>query len=262
MKYLKKFNEELKSETYKQVADRLSRKGHAKRAARMLSYVDEVKLKEREQSLLRTIEKYKDSGIFEVKLDVWGTNKEELIANFYLVASCESHWFSDMLVDWLDEDFDWGLSIPFEFGLVPADLETLGKIEKYLDHRMYDSVVWTNRNFCYFIKRQNHLNPSAVVEAPEGIDNQPFKFTSRRDAMRFKKLIVDSLTGVTNWCNLADDLRKAVVMDDEKWIEMCNKHCSEHIIEQSPENNLTEESFQNIVGAFRNLRVNDYYVEV
>ena len=66
MRYLKKYNEELKSDTYKSAADKLARMGHVKRPEELMKWHDIAKEKEeiaKEEARLKAIEEAKRKAL-------------------------------------------------------------------------------------------------------------------------------------------------------------------------------------------------------
>lgn len=53
MRYLKRFNEELKVTTYKSAGDKFTKIGHNRRGAELLDYATQVELREKSQKLLQ-----------------------------------------------------------------------------------------------------------------------------------------------------------------------------------------------------------------
>ena len=79
MRYLKKFNEELKATTYKSAGDKFNRMGHTRRGSELLKHAEEIRLKEEaEAKAIKLREKFeklkkaqdetKEFGLFDVTI--------------------------------------------------------------------------------------------------------------------------------------------------------------------------------------------------
>ena len=123
MRYLKRFNEELKSTTYRAAGDKFTKMGHKRRGAELLNYATQVELKEKSQKLLQAQNENKEYGLFDITMTRgWGDNKRDVFSGkFYLQMCLESDWFKDQRNDWLSEDMDWSLGISMEFAIIPSD---------------------------------------------------------------------------------------------------------------------------------------------
>jgi hypothetical protein len=117
---------------------------------------------------------------------------DERIGNFYILPSPETEWFKDTLNDWLWYGMRYSLSIPFEFGIMAADEETEETFKdwKWLPEQ-WDGVSWPNRMYLSLI---NVNSPSF-----DAYERDEFYFTTRSDAMRFKKMLVDLLEEKNEW---------------------------------------------------------------
>lgn len=157
MKYLKRFNEELKASTYRSAGEKHQREGSKRRAAVLLDYADKVELMEKAKELSKAQKENKEFGLFDITMTRgWGDNKRDVFSGkFYLQMCLESDWFRDQRSDWVCEGMDWSMGIAMEFAIIPADIETLkmletsedGDIEYFRNNSMWgdDYRYWTNR---------------------------------------------------------------------------------------------------------------------
>jgi hypothetical protein len=89
MKYLKRFNEELKASTYKSAATKLTQIGHKRRGAQMLDFATQ---REKEEERMRLQETRDELSRFEpFNLIIKGN--EEKSGNFYILPNVEIEWF-------------------------------------------------------------------------------------------------------------------------------------------------------------------------
>jgi hypothetical protein len=109
MKYLRKFNEELKPETYINAAKGLKRLGHGNRANELEKWSNDVKAREIDLKKKETIDKYSKFGVFRINIsgdignfyirltnllsdnednfDYWSNNSSEGESNFWHIFS-------------------------------------------------------------------------------------------------------------------------------------------------------------------------------
>ena len=234
MKYLKRFNEELKASTFRAAGDKFTKMGHKRRGAELLDYATQVELREKSQKLRQAQDENKDYGLFDITMTRgWGNNKRDVFSGkFYLQMCLESYWFRDQLWDWLAEDMDWSMGIAMEFAIIPADDETLkmletsedGDIVYFRNNCMWgdDYRYWTNRLWITLCDKGGVPHCRAGVGGFEDRDGFSFHFNSRSDAMKFRNLLANTLEGKSNWGTwkdrtIADQLKSAIVLDEEDW---------------------------------------------
>ena len=205
---------------------------------------------------------------------------------FYLETCLESHWFKDMRYDWLSEDMDWSLGINMEFAIIPSDDETLKMIEssedeevKYLQNQMWgDYKYWMNRLWITLFKRD--LVPSFKVHGFEDRDGISFRFNSRKESIRFKKLLVSTFEGTSNWGywnnkTIAEQFKDSVVLDEEKWRKLLmdnylrgKDNADELLLSKGimvddpdtwPKNPFTEDVYDKSLEAIKRMSLNSLY---
>ena len=188
MRYLKRFNEELKVSTYKSAATKLTQMGHKRRGAEMLDYSTQ---REKEEERMRLQETRDEMSRFEpFNLIIKGS--DERIGKFYILPSVETDWFSDMLWDWVGDGMEYSCSLPFEFGIMEADEETEETFKDFnWSQEQWTGVIYPNR---MYLSVTNANSP-----AFDSYDRDIFHFTTRADAMRFKKMFVDLLEEKNDW---------------------------------------------------------------
>jgi hypothetical protein len=143
MKYLKKFNEELKSTTYKSAADKLSYRHSARSKA--LSDFSDVRLKEEQEEEKRIalenerikkekeykewqdeIKRYSPFGLFTFRISP--DNGPAFEEDFYLMVT---HWYDEGHYGEIEQNNQTWLN--FDFHLVPKDIETYNKVRSCAD---------------------------------------------------------------------------------------------------------------------------------
>ena len=208
MKYIKSFNEELRPHIYKNVAAKLRQTyGHHKRADKLDAYADELYNKQTEQRIENNRQKCSKYGSFKGKLKVqtrdgsWKVISSEIIeGSFYISLWFDDDWFSDMMREsWLAEGFQYSTALPFDFDVMAADEETQKKInESGIEQN--DAMVYSNRLEMGYITT-NPEDKDELIVNPKGFSfydrdqDSNFHFSTRSEALRFKKLFVGAILG-------------------------------------------------------------------
>jgi hypothetical protein len=212
MKYIKSFNEELRPNIYKNAAYKLRQTyGHHKRADKLDAYGDELYNKQAEQRIESNRQRCSKYGTFKGKLKVrvrdgsWKIINEETIeGNFYISLFFDDDWFTDMIREsWLAEGFQYSCALPFDFDVMAADEETQKRIDES-GIEQNDAMIYSNRLEMGYITR----NPEQTAEGgyelivnPKGFSfydrdqNSDFNFSTRTEALKFKKLFVGAILG-------------------------------------------------------------------
>lgn len=282
MRYLKTYNERLKSWKYEDVARKLDSIGHVKRSQKMREWANKVREKEILNDVKLAQEKNKEFGVFSATVYNTGNNGKLLSGNFYLEMTVESEVFSERVYDWLyyyhrDGEVD-DLSMMLEFALIPADEETYLKMtedNEDLNHLnlnwRYNGRYWIN----YIdVNLYKGFNPKFEVSQFYSKDGIKFLFNSRRDAVKFKKIVVDTLEGKTNWSSYKKrdgmvtqaDCFKSIIYDDNTWNALLGNievDINKDILSYPADavNLLTEDVYLNALNAVKNMSVNRYYID-
>ena len=129
MRYLKRFDEELNTQTYKNAATGLNKLGHTKRADDLNAWADTVKEKEEARKLKEMIDLYSKHGVFNINLG--GT----VIGNFYLWLAFDDYQSNEDWQYWQEDGRFSGdsLWLNLDICLLPADQETFEKCVNKLD---------------------------------------------------------------------------------------------------------------------------------
>ena len=261
MKYLKRFNEELKVSTYKSAADKLTKMGHKRRGAQMLDYATQ---REKEEERKRLQEIINEMSRFEpFNLIVKGN--DERIGKFYIMPSAEIDWFKDTLNDWLWDGMNYNLSIPFEFGIMAADDETEETFkDRNWSPEKWNGVSWPSRMYFSVI---NTNSPSF-----EAWDRDVFYFATRADAMRFKKMFVDLLEDKNDWYfkrwNPDGVVNRIKEVISPEYINGLIGRTNYHNVtlaenlgmsEEEVKENIGKINYQNVIDSAKNIKINQIY---
>jgi hypothetical protein len=270
MKYLKTFNEARLD--YRKYAGLLTAMGHKNRGARMLDYAIEVEKEEEEKKRIQKEEEERkklqetinEMSRFE-PFNLIVSGSQEKVGRFYIMPSPEIDWFKDTLSDWLWDGMNYSLSIPFEFGIMMADKETEETFKDWnWSPEKYDGVSWPNRMYLSVI---NTNSPSF-----EGYDRDAFCFSTRVDAMRFKKMLVDLLEGNNDWYfkkwdpngfvnRIKEVLSPEYINGLIGRMNYNNATLAENLgmSEEEVKENIGKISYQNVINSAKNIRINQIY---
>jgi hypothetical protein len=181
MKYLKRFNEELRPQTYMSAARKLDKLGHHDRAKVLKDWAREVEMKEEMIKWKDRIQDYAQFGTFKMSIKNPDTG-ETLTGDFHLDISFDEMAFSD--------EPESGIS--FFIGLIPTSEDLIhqymelcpdydfgngffwGKIFN-LEYELGDTVTFTKWNFWDY-------------------DDGKITFSDRGSANKFKTLLIQFFT--------------------------------------------------------------------
>jgi hypothetical protein len=284
MKYLKRFNEELKASTYKKAGEKFTQMGHKRRGSELLDYATQVELREKSDKLLQAQNVNKEFGLFDITVARgYGSNKKDIFSGqFYLQICLESDWFKDQFNDWLYEGMTWSMGIAMEFAIIPADDETLKMFETsedsdivyFRNNSMWgdDYRYWTNRLWINLVAKGGAPSYTCGSGGFEDRDGFTFHFNSRSEAMKFKNLLANTLEGNSNWGaygerTIADQLKSTISLDEELWRKKLMDHyldgredeCDLTDPDTWPKNPFGEDTYKGAVDAAKRMSVNGLY---
>ena len=220
MKYIKSFNEELRPHVYKNAAAKLRQTyGHHKRADKLDTYGDEIYNRESVGRIEHNRQRCSKHGSFKGKLKVqvrdrsWKIINEDTIeGNFYINLWFDDDWFTDMIREsWLAEGFQYSIALPFDFDVIAADEETQKKIDES-GVEQNNGMIYPSRLEMGYIS-SNPLDKNELIVNPKFFSfydrdqNSDFQFSTRVDALKFKRLFVGAILGENdfavnhNWVN-------------------------------------------------------------
>ena len=202
MKYLKKFNEELKSSTYKSAADKLNYRHTARSKA--LSDFSDVRLKEEQEEEKRIalenerikkekeykewqdeIKRYSPFGLFTFRISPDGGPAFE--EDFYLMVT---HWYDEGHYGEIEQNNQTWLN--FDFHLVPKDIETYNKVRSCADWDWQDGYrfhIWRG----YVNIKTKEYDCEVEGFSTDTADNfyGQIEIADRKTALKYKRLMVD-----------------------------------------------------------------------
>jgi hypothetical protein len=274
MKYLRKFNEELKSSTYKSAATKLKQLGHVRRSGEIEKWSEEVANKEKDARELANLNEFKKEAPFKINLvkskynssTKTRYNETILTGNFYLKLSFDDSWARDSYVDNVDQDgvTSYSYNMPFEIGMMAADDETKEKfrvIEDQLSDEVYEGVYYPQRLYYKLIlEASREITPDGTFYW-ECRENDEIIFENRAEALRFKKAFVDSVHGRNNfgnsrWCpNLHESLKKFFMGE---WIQKYNNDTKSYDKVDRTEI-FDEEAFKRFLDSTNRMSINQLY---
>lgn len=124
MKYLKKFNEELKSSTYLSASRKLKKMGHVDRSDSLRDWGIKKEMEESMEKWKENVDAFSKFGEFKIRI----TNPEtgqSLVDNFYLSLTFDELVFGESIEDNYGE-------FPFFVGLIPKSEEVIKKCEELM----------------------------------------------------------------------------------------------------------------------------------
>lgn len=219
MKYIKRYNEELKSTIYDDAAKKLKELGHNRRSSSMQDWAKETKLKETEID-----NKKYGSFLLDIVGRRWDSKNNNSISKvdilkggrFYIKPYFIRDWTRDNFCDYSNEDppFKSGGQLIFEFGIIPADSNTAKMLvdsKDRLTNETYDGIYLCNRLYYNIVKKNGRTIDPDGSYIWDFMESDGFYFSNRQEAIRFKKLFVDSLNGLNKW---GDEGRLGSMYDD------------------------------------------------
>jgi hypothetical protein len=178
MKYLKKFNEELDTNTYLSASNKLKSKGHLKRAKELSDWAIKSKW-------MLEIDRMSKYGKF--KLIIKGNNKQTMEGDFYLVLIPER----DSLLDSIDafkEDGEGTMS--FSIGIIPCDEEVMSEFEKLIpDGDMDNGFYWIGWALINFELTASTIKFTNFEMVPYDYHMGTMSLADRPSAVKFRNLI-------------------------------------------------------------------------
>ena len=209
MRYLKRYNEELKPETYLSAAQKLQSLGHQRRPEALRVYAEEIKQRQKEERKAKTLEEAKKLGEYDIKFG-------DFVGRCYIYFCWINDDFDDYIQDFKSGDALW---LRFSMGFIPVDEETLYSFNEAETRTGYpnskisysispsDNGVWWVQDFGINLsKSPNSINnkdvelytdiedsskeliPTGEVYM-DGIEFPCFYFADRANAQKFKTML-------------------------------------------------------------------------
>jgi hypothetical protein len=184
MKYLKKFNEELKPSTYFSASRKLAKIGHLDRSKDLKDWGLEMESREEMDKWRKNIEKYSPFGVF--KMTIKNDDGETITGDFYLDIN-----FDDMA--FLDEPEN---GITFFLGLIPTSEELINKYKELCQDFDFGNGFFWGKIFHieYNIVDQKVELTKWDFDDYDSDMNGKITFADRASANKFKNLLIKMTT--------------------------------------------------------------------
>jgi len=220
-------NEDLDPRTYISAADKLKSLGHIKRPEQLRAWAEVVRQREKDAKHKMALEEAKKLGQFQLRF-VKGS--EIKFANCYIQLFFNSDYYlSEMLPEWLDLDRN-SLWSQFIFGFHPVSEEDLEVLNWYVGD---DIKGYTNSNNGIIWLQDVYINMtnqkckdedgvklpmvSTGVVSIEGCEFNEVYFSNRREAIKFRNLLVDLFEGDIDYIQPnGKDFKEEII---ETWCE-------------------------------------------
>jgi len=197
MKYLKRFNEELNSNTYNSAARKLTKLGHTDRAAELKSWAQETERKEELIKWKQEIQTYSPFGIYKMNI-VNPESGEKLTTDFALDISFDADSFEDNFEFEKQKDPNNinDVSLSFFVGLIPTSEDVLKKCEEVMPEPEFGNGMFWGM-FCgvdfKVVKGKVVIEKFALDNYDENLSGE-VSFANRASANKFKTLLKNILT--------------------------------------------------------------------
>jgi hypothetical protein len=197
MKYLKRFNEELKPSTYSSAARKLTKLGHTDRAAELKSWAQETERKEELIKWKQEIQTYSPFGIYKMNI-VNPYSGEKFTADFALDISFDADSFGDNFEYEKRKDPNNinDVSLSFFVGLIPTSEDVLRKCEEVMPEPEFGNGMFWGM-FCgvdfKVVKGKVVIEKFALDNYDENISGE-ISFANRSSANKFKTLLKNIFT--------------------------------------------------------------------
>jgi hypothetical protein len=246
-------NEELSPSTYLSAADKLKKMGHTRRPEILTAYAKEIEQREKDAIKKRVFEEAKKLGEFQLKLERGGEVK---FANCYLSLLFCSDYYKESLAEWLDSDRN-SIWLQILQGVHPVGEEDAENLEWYFGDsisgytNLRNGIIWlqdiyinlTNSDYISVEGQKLPMRPTDFISI-EGSEFSEVYFANRREAIKFKNLIVGLFEG------------------DIEYIQPNGKDFKEEILEELCENDerpVELSEFEELIDKLRVTRLNNLY---
>jgi len=209
MRYLRKYNEELKSDTYKSAADKLAKMGHVKRPEELMKWHAVAKEKEKEEVKRKALEEASKLGTYKITINT--RNNTKFTGDFYIYFYWNNDNFDEQYGDWkrFDSSSIW---LTFDFAVLPASEESKEFVNSFLSEQIGLNVDGKCYLGCFNInlthggnKYDEETNKETFVFTPnsgfswEDYHGYDFHMADRANAQKFKKMLYDIFEGNIIW---------------------------------------------------------------
>ena len=181
MKYLKRFNEELKPSTYMSASRKLKKLGYDDRAKELKDWAGEVEKKEELVKWENNLQQFSPFGIFKLNIKNPETGKS-LVGDFYLDITFDADAFSDYP--------EGGLG--HFVGIIPTSEELMNQCNEILPDPGFDNGFYWGFIFGLdfeIVHNQVKFTKSNFWNYDENVSGD-VSFVDRTSANKFKNLMV------------------------------------------------------------------------
>ena len=192
MKYLKRFNEELKPRTYLSAAKKLTAIGHTDRANALKDWAGETEKREEITKWKEQLQNYSPFGIYKMNV-VNPETGEKLTADFALDVNFDELAFEDSFEYEKEKDPNnvSGVNIFFFIGLIPTSEELIKKCEEIMPEPEFGNGMFWGMCFGIDFKVQNGeviFDKFSLDDYDDNLSGN-VSFADRASAGKFKNLL-------------------------------------------------------------------------
>ena len=197
MKYLKRFNEELKSSTYNSASRKLTKLGHTDRAAELKNWAQETQRREEMIKWKQQLQAYSPFGVYKMNV-VNPESGEKFTADFALDVNFDELAFEDNFEYEKQKDPNNinDVSLSFFIGLIPTSEELIKKCEEVMPESEFGNGMFWGMFCGVDFKVEN----AQVVIEKFNLDDYDYNlsgeisFADRASANKFKTLLKNIFT--------------------------------------------------------------------
>jgi hypothetical protein len=216
-------NEELSPSKYFRVADELKKMGHIRRPKNLINHAKNI-----------ILEEAKKLGQFQLKLDRRGEVK---FANCYLSLLFNNSYYHEALTEWLDGGRS-NFWIGIMQGLHPVSEEDVANLEWYFGDSIsgytnsHNGIIWLQDIYICLSSgsykseegQKLPMTPTGQISI-EGSEFNEVYFANRREAIKFKNLIVGLFEGdieytQSNGLDFKQQILEELCENDERPVEL------------------------------------------
>ena len=251
MKYLKRYNEELKSDTYKSAADKLAKLGHKQRPEELMKWHQITKQKETDAMKLATLNDCQQLGVYQLYL---GYRKDgrtyDYKGDFYINLAFDFYNLDENYPEWKDGGNT--LWISFSFGVIPVNedgKQFCKEVTEPIIGLGGDKITYWLGSFWLNISRAIDPSNEQLRFQPEGKGyfeeyEGNWYLTNRASAMRFKESLYKIFSGDII---VRETSERPGGMKEEIIDELCNER--PHDIDE----------YEDIMNSIKSIRINQLY---
>lgn len=208
MRYLRKYNEELKSDTYKSAADKLAKMGHVKRPEELMKWHVVSKEREKEEVKRKAIEEASELGTYKITINT--RNNTKFTGDFYVYFYWNNDTFGEQYEEWKIFDAS-SLWLQFDFAVLPASEESKEFVNGFLSEQVGVTADGKCYLGCFSINLTQGGNsvgendrPTYVLKPDGGFywedwHGYDWHMADRSNAQKFKKMLYDIFEGNIIW---------------------------------------------------------------